>query len=157
MWGGLMEFYLSSTHRTTQGEMHAPNNIIPLSVRLWHTPNTSHISQCALCADKVSIKLLVVRQKWLDLLQAQWSYPEEWSYPSYMIRPSVLLSLEASRSNQGKPWWQLSWYTCCCNLLSVFASRPHSDAHFWPRSNNLTQVIPGVLIEKSNSVLNTPY
>lgn len=122
--GGLMEFYLSYTQKTTQGEMHAPNNIIPPSVRVRHTPNTSHISLCAVCTDKVSIKLLVGRQKWLHLLRAERSYPEEWSYPSYMIRPSVLLSLEASRLNQGKPWWQLSWCTGCCSMLSVFNLRP---------------------------------
>lgn len=151
-----MEFYLSSTHKTTQGEMHAPNNIIPLSVRVWHTPNTSHISVCAVCADKVSIKLLVVRQKWLYLLRAEWSYPEEWSYPSYMIRPSVLLSLEASRSNQGKTMmtaFMIYWLL----QLAVCVQPRALDTYFWPWSNNLAQVIPVLLIQYSNAGLNTGY
>lgn len=63
-----MELYLVCTNESTQGEMYAPNNIIPLSVGVRHTPNTSHIS---LCADMVSIKLSLEGKKKDYLLRAK--------------------------------------------------------------------------------------
>lgn len=107
--------------------MYAPNNIIPLSIGVRHTPNTSHIS---LCADMVSIKLSLEGKKDY-LLRAKWSYPEEWSYPSYMIRLSVLISLEESRLNSRKSMMTASIMYHGCHTI-LFVQLRALDTYFWP-------------------------
>lgn len=52
--GGLMEFYLSYTHKSTQGEMHAPNNIIPLSVSQKHSKHFPYLSMCCVCRQGIN-------------------------------------------------------------------------------------------------------
>lgn len=54
-----MELYLVCTHKSTQGEMYAPNNIIPLSVSQTHSEHLPYLSVCRHGINKA----LVGRQK----------------------------------------------------------------------------------------------
>lgn len=104
-----MEFCLSSTRTSTQGEMHAPNNMIPLLVYLWHTPNTPPLSRflsACVCINKTPCFEAEMIRSPAGRMELPWGM----KLSLYMIRRFVLLSLGASR---WKLWWQYWRYTSC--------------------------------------------